>query len=343
MQLTPEIKQQLEQQKAQCIFCKLIAREYPSKIVFEDSKMLAILDINPAVKGHTLYFPKEHYPIIAYIPEDDFQHYFGLLPALSEAIKQGTASTGINIFIANGAIAGQTSPHCTIHLLPREHGDGFFHFFFNPRERTSQQDKEILAHNIPLMMAGHFQRNQASWHTGTGETPAFLKGIYANSTVLYEDEKVVITLPANALVSGHIQIFSKTEERFMEKLSPDDAVYLFHAASFAATAVFEGLKAQGTNIIIKSGPSEDNPSGLLSAHVLPRRTNDELDGLLWKPKQPKYKLDTVQKRINEHTWRVGQTPVKKPALQARIIDSKKDEKDQKEDNEIARAIERIRG
>ena len=72
MQLTPEIKAQLQEQKKQCIFCKIISKEMDSKIVFEDKLTLAALDIRPAVKGHTLFMLKEHYPIMPYIQPEEF-------------------------------------------------------------------------------------------------------------------------------------------------------------------------------------------------------------------------------------------------------------------------------
>ena len=87
MNLSPELKAQLAEQKKQCVFCKLIAKEIPGKIVFEDAKTMALLDIYPAVKGHTLFLPKEHYPILPYMPEDDFTHFFSLLPSMTKAVK----------------------------------------------------------------------------------------------------------------------------------------------------------------------------------------------------------------------------------------------------------------
>ena len=59
MNLTPEIKAQLEEQKKQCVFCKINYGEIPGKKVFEDDKTVAFLDINPAVKGHILFMLKE--------------------------------------------------------------------------------------------------------------------------------------------------------------------------------------------------------------------------------------------------------------------------------------------
>ena len=77
MNLTPEIKAQLAEQKKQCIFCKLISGEMEAKKVFEDDITIAMVDIHPAIKGHTLFMPKEHYPILPYMPQDEFKHLFG--------------------------------------------------------------------------------------------------------------------------------------------------------------------------------------------------------------------------------------------------------------------------
>ena len=126
MQLTPEIKAQLAEQKKQCIFCKLISKEMEGKIVFEDDQTIAFLDINPIIKGHTLFMLKEHYPMPAYIPADEFKHMFALVANMSKAIKSGMVRTGMNVFVAIGGAAGQQSPHFLIHFLPREEGDGFF-------------------------------------------------------------------------------------------------------------------------------------------------------------------------------------------------------------------------
>ena len=64
--MSPE--QIAEMQKQQCIFCKIIKGDIPGKKVFQDDFVEAILDINPAAKGHTLVMPKEHYPILPVIP-----------------------------------------------------------------------------------------------------------------------------------------------------------------------------------------------------------------------------------------------------------------------------------
>ena len=116
MNLTLEMKAQLKEQSKQCIFCKLIKGEMPSKKVFEDDVTISMLDIYPAKKGHIVFMQKEHYPIMPYIPADEFKHLFGLIPQLSTALMSGMVATGVNLFIANGGAAGQQAPHFLFHL-----------------------------------------------------------------------------------------------------------------------------------------------------------------------------------------------------------------------------------
>lgn len=305
MQLTPEIKKQLEEQKKQCVFCKLISGEMEAKKVFEDDKTVAMLDIYPAIKGHTLFMPKEHYPILPYLPPEEFKHFFGLIPQLSKALKEAMVSTGINILIASGGAAGQQSPHFLMHLFPREEGDSFFNFFLKEKEILEEDKVKIMEHNFPLMMQNHFQRNPANWHKGEGERPDFLKGLIERGTVLYEDEKVLCLLPQEGFVKGHLEIYSKVEESLIENLSEDDSAHLFFTASLAATLVFEGLKVQGTNTILKSGTSDDNLNGKLCVHILPRMQDDGLNKtLLWQPKQPAYDLNSIAEKIKDKAWKI---------------------------------------
>lgn len=349
MELTPEIRQQLEEQKKQCIFCKIISGEQQGKTVFEDDTTQAILDIYPAKKGHTVFFLKEHYPIMPYIPADEFKHLFGLIPQLSKSIKDGIVTTGINIFIANGGPAGQQAPHFLIHLIPREEGDNFWNYFFDKRKAVLPQDKiQMLQNNFPIMMNNHFGRNPASWHSGKGNVPAFLTETYENSSVIYEDEKSLAIIPEKSMMEGHIEIYSKTEENNIESLSIEDASHLFYVASFAATAVFEGLGAHGTNIIVKSGVSDDNPGGKLSIHILPRMQEDGLhESLLWKPKQPDYDLDTIKSKIKDQTWKIKYGEKKKGAVKVASAPqvmkiSDKVEKESAKENESTSAEDEIK-
>ena len=118
----------LEFQKQQCIFCQIIGGGVPSKKLFEDDSILAVLDINPATRGHVLVLPKEHYAIMPQIPEQELGHLFTVSKKVSQAILKGLKVQGTSLFIANGLAAGQRAQHFMIHLIPRQEGDGILPF-----------------------------------------------------------------------------------------------------------------------------------------------------------------------------------------------------------------------
>ncbi len=134
-----------EYQKKNCVFCKIIKGEIPSKQVFEDDKIICILDINPAVKGHCLVMPKEHYPILPVIPSDTAAHMFRTTKHLVKALKQGVVAPRTTVFVANGAVAGQQSPHFLYHLIPREQGDGLNNFDIPSNEFNEEDVKKHLS------------------------------------------------------------------------------------------------------------------------------------------------------------------------------------------------------
>ncbi len=113
-----------ELQKQNCIFCHIIKGEIPANKVYEDESCLAILDINPASKGHMILMPKEHYMIFPQIPENIIKHLAKVSKDLSKRLIQTLGAEGTNILIANGAVAGQRAPHAIIHIIPRNENDG---------------------------------------------------------------------------------------------------------------------------------------------------------------------------------------------------------------------------
>ncbi|MBU1111262.1 MAG: HIT family protein, partial [Nanoarchaeota archaeon] len=342
-----------------------------------DNVVLSVLDINPILKGHSVLLPKEHYPIMPYLPADEFKHLFGITAQLTKSIKKAMVRTGINIFIANGGAAGQQAPHFLIHFLPREPGDGFFNFWFKKKVKTKDESVSMLSNNLPIMMKNHFARNPAQWHKENNgndkredEVPSYLQSIKDNAIVLYEDEKVLAVANdpnSESIVEGHIKVYSKEEEKYFENLSEESAAHLFYVASFAATTVFEGMKVHATNIILKSGECDDNPNGKLEVHIIPRMGDDGLK-LNWEPKQPSYDLDEIAKKIKDKTWNVKYGGSKenkknstvdmiaKPEIikisDKKLIAKSKNSSSEKEDNnsftpkdkkeEIRKAIERLR-
>ena len=113
-----------EFQKKQCIFCQIATAKVRSRKVYEDEKVIAVLDINPASKGHVLVIPKEHYSILPQIPEEEINHLGIIAKRLSHAVLNGLKVQGTSLFIANGTAAGQRAQHFMLHIIPRNSKDG---------------------------------------------------------------------------------------------------------------------------------------------------------------------------------------------------------------------------
>jgi len=118
-----EIKKRIELMKENCIFCKIIKKEFDSKIVFEDDLVTAILDISPVSVGHLLLMPKEHYMMMPMVPNEILGHLAVISKYLSDLLKQTFNAKNVTIYMANGAAAGQQSQHFMVHLIPRYDGD----------------------------------------------------------------------------------------------------------------------------------------------------------------------------------------------------------------------------
>ena len=106
-----------------CIFCKIINGEIPSSKVYEDDKVLAILDISQATYGHTLVLPKKHYDNLLTIDDDIYQDTMLVAKKLAKAINQATSSEGVNILNNCNAAAGQTVMLFHVHIIPRKKND----------------------------------------------------------------------------------------------------------------------------------------------------------------------------------------------------------------------------
>ncbi|WP_349401900.1 histidine triad (HIT) protein [Candidatus Phytoplasma solani] len=101
------------------IFTKIIKKELPSYLLYEDDLVIAFLDITQATQGHTLVVTKCEYHKIEEVPEKVFIHLFKIVHKISKALIQTFKLQGINLLNNNGKIAGQTVFHYHVHLLPR--------------------------------------------------------------------------------------------------------------------------------------------------------------------------------------------------------------------------------
>lgn len=111
-----------------CIFCKIIAKEIPSPIVYENDDVIAFLDIHPVNPGHTLVVPKKHSEDILETDIETLTKMVNVVQKIGAVQKKELFSDGFNIIQNNGAAAGQVIPHIHWHVIPRKNGDGFEHW-----------------------------------------------------------------------------------------------------------------------------------------------------------------------------------------------------------------------
>ena len=102
-----------------CIFCEIIKGNIPSKKVYEDDKVLAILDISQITKGHTLVLPKKHFDNFLDIDEEYSNAVFNAARKVTKMINNAYKPLGFNIINNCGETAGQSVMHFHVHVVPR--------------------------------------------------------------------------------------------------------------------------------------------------------------------------------------------------------------------------------
>lgn len=103
-----------------CVFCKIINGEIPSEKVYEDDKVLAFKDINPAAPIHVLVIPKEHVQNVLEINHENKEMISDIFLAINKIAKQlGIEDDGFRIINNCGKDAGQEVMHLHFHLLAR--------------------------------------------------------------------------------------------------------------------------------------------------------------------------------------------------------------------------------
>ena len=104
-----------------CVFCKIIKGQIPSKKVYEDDEILAFYDINPIAKVHVLVIPKMHIKSLQDLKEENKDLLFHLFEKINEVAKiVGIDKTGFRVISNVGKDAGQAVKHLHFHILGGE-------------------------------------------------------------------------------------------------------------------------------------------------------------------------------------------------------------------------------
>lgn len=128
-----------------CIFCKIIAGEIPCDKIYEDTQVIAFLDIHPNNPGHALIVPKEHFENLLETPAHVAEALMVAVQLLAPRITAAVKATGFNVGINTGASSGQMVMHTHVHIIPRFEGDGLVHW---PTKEMSGDELKVISEKI---------------------------------------------------------------------------------------------------------------------------------------------------------------------------------------------------
>jgi diadenosine tetraphosphate (Ap4A) HIT family hydrolase len=108
-----------------CVFCRILAGRAPASIVHRDDRSCAFMDIRPVNTGHVLVMPTSHAASLAELDAEVGADLFRLGQRVAAALRRSDLDCeGVNLLLADGAVAGQEIFHVHLHVIPRHRGDG---------------------------------------------------------------------------------------------------------------------------------------------------------------------------------------------------------------------------
>lgn len=125
------------------VFAKIIRREIPAEIVYEDDETLAFLDIHPNNPGHTLVIPKSPTRNIFTTDDETLAAVMRTVRKVAPAVRDAVNAEGVNINSNHEPAAGQVVFHLHIHIIPRFGNDGYE--FWPHKDYAGDEMKEIGA------------------------------------------------------------------------------------------------------------------------------------------------------------------------------------------------------
>ena len=135
-----------------CVFCAIVAGEAPAVRIHEDDDLLAILDIRPFTRGHTLVIPKTHSVDLTDTAPDTVAAMAALGQRIARAARRsGLHADGNNIAINDGKAAFQTVFHIHFHIVPRYEGQGLG---VHAAQKGDEADLKVLQERLAKRLAG---------------------------------------------------------------------------------------------------------------------------------------------------------------------------------------------
>jgi histidine triad (HIT) family protein len=123
------------------VFMKIVRKEIPAQVVYEDDDTLAFLDIAPVALGHTLVIPKKPFVNIFDIDQETLARVIETVRKVAPIVRDATGALGVHINSNHGEEAGQVVPHLHFHIIPRHSRSGFE--FWPKRDYSPEQMEEV--------------------------------------------------------------------------------------------------------------------------------------------------------------------------------------------------------
>ena len=131
-----------------CVFCRIVARQIPATVVYEDEHTLAFMDLGQVNPGHVLVTVKEHAESLYALGDAQAAAVLPAAARVARAIREAFKPAGLSVYQANGKAAGQTVFHYHVHLVPRHDADGMaltWPVKNPPREKLAEYATKIRA------------------------------------------------------------------------------------------------------------------------------------------------------------------------------------------------------
>ena len=107
-----------------CVFCRIVAKEIPAAVVYEDELTIAFMDAGQVNPGHVLVAAKGHAENLYELNDAQAGALLRSAAHVARAIRDAFQPQGLSVYQANGKAAWQTVFHYHMHLVPRSEGDG---------------------------------------------------------------------------------------------------------------------------------------------------------------------------------------------------------------------------
>ena len=127
------------------VFTRILNRELPGEIVYEDERVAAFLDIAPRAEGHTLVVPRAEVAEFHALPPEDAAALARALQIVARGVTRAMGTPHYNLTLNNGSAAGQVVFHVHFHIIPRQEGSSYGRPGAYPPGRIAQVGAAIRA------------------------------------------------------------------------------------------------------------------------------------------------------------------------------------------------------